>query len=44
MEIAAVLYMREEEKLAGDLYLTLYNATGEKISRERTETHGRRVG
>ncbi|MEM4604541.1 MAG: DUF2202 domain-containing protein [Pyrobaculum sp.] len=37
MEIAAVLYMREVEKLARDLYLTLYNATGEKINLAESE-------
>ncbi|NJE06472.1 DUF2202 domain-containing protein [Thermococcus sp. M36] len=41
-EIDAILYMREEEKLARDVYLTLYNATGlrifENIARSE-ETH-----
>ncbi|ASJ00590.1 DUF2202 domain-containing protein [Thermococcus gorgonarius] len=30
-EVEGILYMREEEKLARDVYLTLYNATGLKI-------------
>lgn len=30
-EIEAILYMREEEKLARDVYLTLYNQTGLRI-------------
>lgn len=30
-EIEAILYMREEEKLARDVYLTLYNLTGLQI-------------
>ncbi|MEM1925062.1 MAG: DUF2202 domain-containing protein [Pyrobaculum sp.] len=32
-----MLYMREVEKLARDLYLTLYNATGEKINLAESE-------
>jgi len=32
-EIEAILYMREEEKLARDVYLTLYNETGLMIFR-----------
>jgi len=30
-EVEAILYMREEEKLARDVYLTLYNETGLQI-------------
>ncbi len=30
-EVEGILYMREEEKLARDVYLTLYNATGLRI-------------
>ncbi len=30
-EIDGILYMREEEKLARDVYLTLYNATGLRV-------------
>ncbi len=42
-EIAAVLYMREVEKLARDLYLTLYNATGEKIFLNLAESEQRHM-
>ncbi|WP_297073216.1 DUF2202 domain-containing protein [Thermococcus sp.] len=41
-EVEAILYMREEEKLARDVYLTLYNKTGlpifENIARSE-QTH-----
>ncbi|AMQ19158.1 hypothetical protein A0127_08280 [Thermococcus peptonophilus] len=41
-EMAAILYMREEEKLARDVYLTLYNETGLTVFRnieKSEETH-----